>query len=211
MNAVYLHGFASSPASSKAAFLSRRFAETGVTLHTPDLNLPDFSTLTVTRMLEQTDALLARFDGPVMLVGSSLGAFVAIQAALRRPDRVSRLVLLAPALEFGAAPGPGTLEDWRTSGRLNVFHYAYGRMMPVHYDLYADARRYDASRADLRMPILIFQGLRDDVVDAAGVQAWARIRPNVTLRLIDDGHQLSASLEDIWEGIRDAVPLPRQP
>jgi pimeloyl-ACP methyl ester carboxylesterase len=203
MDAIYLHGFASSPASSKAAFLARRFAEAGVTLHTPDLNLPDFSTLTVSRMLEQTDALLAKLDGPVLLIGSSLGAFVAIQAALRHPDRVAHLILLAPALEFGAAPGPGTLEDWRTSGRLNVFHYAYGRMMPVHYELYADARRYDASRAELPMPILVFQGLRDDVVDAAAVQAWARTRPNVTLHLLDDGHQLAASLERIWDTARD--------
>ena len=79
-------------------------------------------------------------------------------------------------------------------------------MMPVHYELYADARRYDASRADLPMPILIFQGLRDDVVDAAGVQAWACTRPNVTLHLLDDGHQLSASLETIWDTARGWMP-----
>ena len=52
-------------------------------------------------MLEQ----VARRDrrsapDPVALIGSSLGGFVAVQAALRASDRDRRLVLLAPALDF---------------------------------------------------------------------------------------------------------------
>ncbi|MBW8713318.1 MAG: esterase, partial [Acidobacteria bacterium] len=52
MQVLYLHGFASSPESSKATFLSRKFAERGISMIVPDLNAPDFSTLTVTRMLQ---------------------------------------------------------------------------------------------------------------------------------------------------------------
>ena len=55
MHVFYLHGFASSPASTKAARFAERLRARGLTVHCPDLNEPDFSTLTVTRMLEQVD------------------------------------------------------------------------------------------------------------------------------------------------------------
>ena len=84
MRVVYLHGFASSARSSKAAFFAAKLAERGVTLETPDLNEPDFSTLTVSRMVAQVGEAIDAADGPVALVGSSLGAFVAVQAALQR-------------------------------------------------------------------------------------------------------------------------------
>src|SRR5262249_23272421 len=102
---VYLHGFASSSRSSKATFFGARFAERRGSFAAPDLSLPDFSTLTVTRMLEQAgQAIAASSTGAaadVALVGSSLGAFVALHAAIAHPAAVSRLVLLAPALDFG--------------------------------------------------------------------------------------------------------------
>jgi pimeloyl-ACP methyl ester carboxylesterase len=199
---VYLHGFASSAHSGKARYLGERLTERGVQFVAPDLNVPDFSTLTVTRMIEQTGALIGREQEPVTLIGSSLGAFVAVNAAVKWPDRIGRLVLMAPALDFGdeglKGPGGADIAAWKAAGELNVFHFAYGRMMPVHYELYADARRYDAMNADLKMPVLVFQGRRDTAVDPATVEAWSRRRPNVELHMLDDDHQLAASLTYIW-------------
>jgi surfactin synthase thioesterase subunit len=85
-------------------------------------------------------------------------------------------------------------------------------MMPVHFALYSDAERYDTFNARVDLPILIFQGRQDTAVDPATVERWAAPRPNVTLRLLDDDHQLLASLETIWLetaaflGIRPARP-----
>ncbi len=203
MRVLYLHGFASSAQSSKATFLARQLAARGITLETPDLNAPDFGTITVTRMVEQVLAVVGTGD-PAMLVGSSLGAFVAIQAALQRPAAVSQLVLLAPALDFGGTTrdfGAERLARWKASDALEVFHYGYGRMIPVHYELYADAGRYDALQADLPIPTLVFQGRRDVVVDPGGVERWAAARPGVELHMLDDDHQLLQSLDAIWSGI----------
>jgi pimeloyl-ACP methyl ester carboxylesterase len=200
---IFLHGFASSSLSNKATYLGERLRAKGIEFHAPDLNLPDFSTLTVTRMLEQTHALIETSKTPVTLIGSSLGAFVAVNAAVKWPDRVGRLVLLAPALDFGddglKGPGGADLAGWKAAGYLPVFHFAYGRMLRVHYELYEDARRYDAMHADLTLPILVFQGRRDTAVDPATVEAWSRRRPNVEFHMLDDDHQLAASLSYIWD------------
>lgn len=209
---LYLHGFASSARSSKATFFARKFLDAGVECETPDLNQPDFSTLTVTRMVEQVLRIIdSRPADQVVLMGSSLGAFVAVQAALARPARVRSLILLAPALDFGGnrmrSLGGVRLEDWQRTDRLDIFHYGYGRMMPVHYQLYADARRYDCIGAALTMPIQIFQGRRDAAVDPVTVEQWAQARPNVELHMLDDDHQLTASVERIWMEIQRLLAI----
>lgn len=204
---LYLHGFASSAGSSKAAFFAAKLAARGVRLGTPDFNEPDFSTLTITRMIEQVGrAIETAGSDRIALIGSSLGGFVAVQTALRHPDRVDRLVLLAPALEFPNERldtlGDRTVDEWRRTNRLDVFHYGYGRIMPLRFDLYADACGYDCLTAQLSMPIQIFQGRRDASVDPEAVERWAATRPNVELHLLDDDHQLQASLDGIWPEVQ---------
>ena len=212
MRVIYLHGFASSPLSTKRSFLALKLREHNITLESPDFNEPDFSSLTITRMLGQvTGAIDGSEDEPVVLIGSSLGGFVAVQSALARPGRVSRMVLLAPALDFSGNRlrelGDRGLQEWETSGQLNVFHYGYGRILPVHYGLYTDACGYECVNARLDMPILIFQGRRDTSVSAAAVEAWAVRRPNVELHLLDDDHQLAGSLDYIWDETRRFLAL----
>jgi pimeloyl-ACP methyl ester carboxylesterase len=195
---IYLHGFASSGASGKAAYLGERLRARGERFAAPDLNLPDFSTLTVTRMIDQVGALIAGETAPVTLIGSSLGAFVAVNVAARWPERVRSLILLAPALDLRDLGGE-QIKAWRETGQMMVFHFAYGRLIPVHYELYEDARRYDTMNAAVSMPILVIQGRRDVVVHPATVEAWSKARPNVDLHVVDDDHQLAASLPLIWD------------
>jgi pimeloyl-ACP methyl ester carboxylesterase len=208
---IYLHGFASSSQSGKATYLGERLRAGGLDVVIPDLNQPDFSTLTITRMLGQVRAIMDRESGPVTVFGSSLGGYVAVNAAAAWPDRIERLVLLAPALDFSdeglGAPGGASLNEWRQNGQIQVFHFGYGRMMPIHYELYEDARRYDAIRADVRMPILIFQGTRDTAVNPNAVKRWAARRPNVTLHMLDDDHQLAASMSFIWQEVEKFLGL----
>jgi pimeloyl-ACP methyl ester carboxylesterase len=204
-HAVYLHGFASSPGSSKAAYFSRQLAAQGVGFSCPDFNQPAFETLTVTRMLGQTrDAVEAAPDAAVALIGSSLGAFVAIHASVQSwARRVERLVLLAPALDFGGDRlrqlGEHGIDQWRQTGTLRMFHNAFNEPREIGFALYEDAARYDALAVTLEVPTLVFQGSRDASVDPAMVKRWAATQPNVTLRMLDDEHQLTTSVETIWE------------
>jgi fermentation-respiration switch protein FrsA (DUF1100 family) len=65
----------------------------------------------------------------------------------------------------------------------------------------ADARQYDAFGVQLDRPVLVYQGTRDEVVKPASVERWADGRPGVTLRLVDDGHQLLQHMEPLWEDV----------
>jgi len=210
---VYLHGFTSSPSSTKVRYFTERLRAHGVTLVCPDLNEPDFRTLTMTRMLDQLEQQLPPPAGgsPVVLMGSSLGGTLAILAAARAPSRVDRLVLLAPAVMF-AKPGhhllpPERIEEWRRRGSLPFFHYGANEDRELDYTFHDDSLRYNAFHAVVPQPTLIFQGLRDASVDHRTVEAFANARSNVTLSLLDDDHQLIASLPRMWNDIQPFLGL----
>ncbi len=155
-------------------------------------------------MLDQTrEAIANAGPGPVALIGSSLGAFVAVHASARdTTGLVDRLVLLAPAFDFGGNRlrqlGEHGVDEWRRRGSLSVFHYAWNEPRDVSFALYADAARYDAYALGDPKPTLIVQGTRDASVDPESVEQWAKARRNVDLRMVDDEHQLTASMEEIW-------------
>lgn len=204
---IYLHGFASSPRSSKAEKFRVEATRHGYGFACPDFNNPAFETLTVTRMLEQTaEAIAAAPADPVALVGSSLGGFVAVLTAAglagsQAAARITALILMAPALDFGGNRlrqlGEHGVDEWRRRGSLRVFHYADGVEREVGYALYEDAARYDAMQLDLPVPVLAFQGRHDASVSPATVEDWARRRPYVDLRMLEDDHQLASSADSI--------------
>lgn len=207
----YLHGFASSAQSTKAAFFSERFRERGVPFVCPDFNAPAFETLTMTRMLAQLEEAIGTGGPPVTLMGSSLGGTLAILAAARLGARVDRLVLLAPAVMFAKAEHhllpPERVGEWQRSGDMAFFHYGYGEERRLRYSFYEDSLRYDAFSANVPQPVMIFQGLHDTSVDYRTIEAFARTRPNVSLSLLDDDHQLIASLPRIWPDVEAFLGL----
>ncbi len=208
---LYLHGFASSAKSTKAAFFGRQLAASGVRFECPDFNEPDFRTMTLTRMLERLGRELAEGDQPVAAIGSSLGATLAILGAARFAGQIDRLVLLAPAVMF-AKPGHHLLPaeriaQWRREGALPFHHHAYDAERLLDFAFYEDSLRHDAFETRFTQPALVFQGLRDELVDYRTVEEFARTRPNLTLSLVDDEHQLGASLPRIWQDVAPFLGL----
>jgi pimeloyl-ACP methyl ester carboxylesterase len=197
---AYLHGFASGPGSTKAQFLRARLAEQRRTLEVPDL-APDFTDMTITSMLGIVDALLDA--GPTVLVGSSLGGYLAALAAERRRDAVPALVLLAPAFGFAArwerSAGERTMAAWRRRGTAPVYHYGLGREVPLSIALLDDARRYP-DEPDPRCPALVLHGRHDDAVPLTLAETFAARRPEVRrLVIYDAGHELVEVLEPMWQ------------
>ena len=147
----------------------------------------------------------------VTLIGSSLGGTLAILAAARFAPQVERLVLLAPAVMF-AKPGhhllpPERIEEWRRRGTLPFFHYAAGVERDLNFAFYEDSLQHDAFNTAFVQPAMIFQGLQDTSVDYRTVEAFAKTRTNVTLALLEDDHQLIASLPRIWNDVQPFLGL----
>lgn len=203
MRVVYLHGFASGPLSTKAQFFRRKFGELGVACEIPQLDEGNFQGLTITGQLRVIDRAVAgeNVTGEnVTLMGSSLGGYLAALYAARHPE-IERLVLLAPALRFPVRWQnrftPREFAQWKLEGSRKFFHYAATAERPLGYQFVEDAVQYEDD-PDFRQPALIIHGLHDDVVPVGVSRTFARRHPNVELRVIESGHELTDSLDRLW-------------
>ncbi len=198
LRVLYLHGFASSPASKKARFFAGKLQQLEFPVEIPDLAQGRFEHLTISGQLKLIGTL-ARNE-PVMLIGSSLGGYLAALYAARHPE-VDRLILLAPAFGFHQLwveeLGPQRLAEWKARGMLPVFHYAEQHEVPLGFQLMEDAAGFEAFPA-FHQPALIFHGNRDTSVPVQQSLAFAREHPSVRLVRLDSGHELTDVLEPIW-------------
>lgn len=199
MRHLYLHGFASGPASGKAQWFRRRLAGHGIELEIPDLAAGDFEHLTVTGQLRVIEELVR--GEAVSLIGSSMGGYLAALYASRHPE-VQKLVLLAPAFGLLArwpeTLGSEVMESWRQTGSRHVFHYAENREVPLSFDLMRDAALYPAEPS-FTQPALVVHGRADDVVPVAASIEFARRHPNVRLEVLDSDHQLTDAVDRMAE------------
>ena len=199
---LYLHGFCSSSKSAKGVFLSARFKEVGVPVALPDLDEGDFQHTTMTRQLALVGRLACDLR-PSMVIGSSLGGYLAALHAVRSPNTVPRLVLMAPAFDFAtrisSALGAG-MAAWREEGSLPFYHYGLKRDARLDYGFFEDASRYEPFPA-VDVPTRVLHGRHDESVDPALSARFARENPHVEVQWYDTDHQMLDVVEDLWGSI----------
>lgn len=203
---LYLHGFASSPASKKAEYLRDRFASLSINLNIPDLNQGDFSHLTLTRQLQQIPTELSPDTSDIVVIGSSFGGLTAARFAEQNLS-VKRLILLAPAFNFLSEwfpkLGAEKLNLWKTQGYLSIYRYAEKQNLPLHYDFLEDLARYPDEQLQRQIPTLILHGINDEVIPIQASQNYAAQRPWVSLIELNSDHSLDNVLGEIWQEIRN--------
>lgn len=181
---------------------------------------------TITRWRSDTLAAIdALTSGPLILVGSSMGGWLACLAALARPERVAGLVLVAPAADFtrdllGPTLPPEAHESINRTGAWTRSSQYEGDGYPITRALLEDGDlwRILPGPVDIRVPVRILQGGEDPDVPWAHALALGRAiaGPDVVFTLIRDGdHRLSrpqdiarllAAIEELSREAGDFAP-----
>jgi len=103
---LFLPGYGSDMEGTKAVEIDRFAAVTRLGYLRLDFSGTgssggDFAEGTLTRWLDEVvSAIDLLLDGPVVLIGSSMGGWLALHAALKRPDRIAAIVGIAAAPDF---------------------------------------------------------------------------------------------------------------
>ena len=206
---AYIHGFASGPLSAKGLYLADAFATSGVTLLLPDLNVPTFTAMTFSSILEELDRIHAREgDNTVWrLVGSSLGGYISARWASLHPERVDRLVLLCPGLDLRSRweeiLGVDEVRLWKLRGFHEVADHS-GQLRPLDWKIVEDAANHP-SYPEVDCPTRIIQGTRDTIVPLEYSHRYLernRLRSSpaeMELVEVDDDHTLEKTRQQVAE------------
>lgn len=208
---VWLGGFRSEMAGTKAQALAEWATAAGRAFVRFDyfghgVSEGDFRDGTVTRWREDALAVLDELtEGPVVLVGSSMGGWISCLAAAARPERVRALVLIAPAADFTErliaanldAAARGALE---TDG-VWLRPSDYGDPYPITRALLEDGARWSIlpGPVPIEAPVRILQGGEDpDVPWRHALElAQALKSRDVVFTLVKDGDHRLARPQDI--------------
>lgn len=204
---VWLGGFKSDMAGTKAQHLAEWACRRGQGFVRFDYSGHgqsggQFAERTVTDWLGDALAVAdQQTTGPLVLVGSSMGGWIALLAARARPDRVRGLLLIAPAADFTerlmwAGFSPEVRRQIETVGRWERPSAYDPEPYVITRALIEDGRRHLLMDAPIPFagPVRILQGGRDPDVPAAHAQALVGLirAPDVRFELIADGdHRLS--------------------
>ena len=163
---LYLHGLASSPKGRKRALLEARFGPEGFDVVAPDLNVPSFRELSFDEM--HAEAVVAYAETkPRVVVGSSLGALVALSLADSLGRKCAPLVLIAPALGF-AERWESKLSEEET---VEMFHHGEGRNLPIRRGFFEEMARVTFDAAPPPVAVSVVMGTLDETVPFAQVAA----------------------------------------
>lgn len=199
---VWLHGLTSNRQGEKSAALFARAAALGREAWRFDFRGHGESgnslrETTLTDLIADTEAVLTE-SGPAYLVGSSLGGLVAAWTAVRHPELVLGLVLLAPALRFLSR-----MQDHMDDrGRLMIDHTA-GELEFAPEVLF-DFLSYDEAELGpgIRQPVLCVHGALDETVPVAASEELigSIAHSNRRLFILPEGdHRLNREIASILD------------
>ena len=161
---LYFHGFASSPNSQKLTLLADILGRDAL-LNAPDLNVPSFQRLSFAKMMQVAATEAARRP-PDVIVGSSLGALVALEL-LQRGVRAP-VVLIAPAVGVG--------RRWHlrfTGDPVVVFNHAANEELPIHQAFFDEMNDVQPESLTPPVAVSILMGREDESVPFSMVrEVW---------------------------------------
>lgn len=217
---VFLGGFKSDMTGTKAEDLSAFCAARGQAFLRFDYSGHGasggcFTDGTIGRWAADAARVLeALAEGPQVLVGSSMGGWIALLLALRHPGRVRALVGIAPAPDFTARIEAGLSPEAREAlARDGVWHRpsAYGDPYPITRALLEEGRNHLLLQAPipLSVPVRLLHGQQDpDVPWELSLRIAAAVTgPDVQVTLVKDGDHRLSRPQDLLLLRRTLAPL----
>lgn len=219
---VFMPGFHSDMAGSKALDLSAFCAARGQAMLRFDYSGHGgsggrFEDGCIGRWTEDALAAIDRLtEGPLIIVGSSMGGWIALLAALARAERVAGLIGIAAAPDFTEnlmwdAMAPPERAALLREGVLHV-PSQYGEPYAITLKLIEDGRRHLLLNAPIRLhcPVRLLHGQRDpDVPWELSLRIAERVESeDVQVVLIKDGDHRLSRPEDLALLRRTLAALP---
>lgn len=165
----------------------------------------DWRKATIGRWREDAICMIDSLRGPVVVVGSSMGGWVALLLALARPGRMAGLVLINPAQDFTERlMWPGLADHERQAilreGEVRIVEEGLGEYV-LTLGLFEEGRDWLLLGAPLPIaaPVHILQGRADDVVPWRHATALVErlAGGDVRLDLIEGGDHRLSTAEDL--------------
>lgn len=203
---IFLGGFMSDMTGTKAVFLESFCAKRGQGFVRFDyeghgVSSGKFEEGTIGLWLQDAlDAFDTLTEGPQIVVGSSMGGWLALLLALRRPKRVAGLIGLAPAPDFSDDVYHHELtqqqRDEIDEKGVTYLPNLYGAPYPLTRQLFDEARQHYLLRRDIAIhcPVRLIHGKLDpDVPWKKSLQIKEKLLSgNVKIHWVEDGdHRLS--------------------
>jgi pimeloyl-ACP methyl ester carboxylesterase len=188
---LFLPGYASDMEGAKALALDAFAERRGLAMLRLDYSgtgssAGNFADGTLALWLEEALAALDRLtEGPLVVVGSSMGGWIALHLALLRPERIQALALIAAAPDF-TAWGFANGDEAERQGLARAFWESGQQLLLLDGEIAIDC------------PVRLIHGQEDsDVPPDVALRAMARLRSaDVQLNLIKGGgHRLSEPRE----------------
>ena len=217
---LFLPGYASDMEGTKAVALDDFAAEQGLPMLRFDYSGTGssegaFEDGTLERWTDEATLSLDRLtEGPVVLVGSSMGGWIALHLALRRPKRVAALVGIAAAPDFTEWGFPDHLKLRLAAGETLRREFPDGGAQVTTSGFWASgqAMRLLESEIPIDCPVRLIHGDSDeDVPLEIAFRLKDRLHSgDVQVTIIKGGgHRLSAPHE--IDAIRRAVAAVLEP
>lgn len=165
----------------------------------------DWRKATIGRWREDAICMIDHLEGPVVVVGSSMGGWVALLLALARPGRMAGLVLINPAQDFTERlMWPGLADHERHAilrdGEVLIVEEGLGEYL-LTLAMFEEGRDWLLLDAPMPIaaPVHIFQGRADDVVPWRHATALVErlTGGDVRLDLIEGGDHRLSSPDDL--------------
>ncbi|RMH48917.1 MAG: alpha/beta fold hydrolase [Alphaproteobacteria bacterium] len=220
---VFLGGFRSDMTGTKALFLEERARAAGRAFLRFDYtghgaSSGDFLDGTIGGWArDAADVLAALTEGPQILIGSSMGGWIALLTARAMPDRVAGMVGIAAAPDFTedsmwAGFTPAQRQTLLAEGRIALPSAYSEEPYIITRRLIEDGRRHLVLRAPLPLPfpVRLLHGTADaDVPVAVALRLIDHADgPDIRLTLVKGaGHRFSEppQLELIWQAAQEVA------